>query len=95
MNAAVLFVASGKLIYPRELDVPWLENFRGDIFHSALEAGRQLISKAKMLWYLAMACTAAQIVSAIVGQTNLKASCKLFIQNTWFSHQSTWLIPSG
>lgn len=31
----ILFSAAGQLVQPRELDIPGLESFRGEVFHSA------------------------------------------------------------
>lgn len=34
-ESSILFSAAGQLVYPRELDVPGVKSFKGDIFHSA------------------------------------------------------------
>lgn len=31
----ILFSAAGQLVQPRELDIPGLDSFKGDVFHSA------------------------------------------------------------
>lgn len=61
----VLFSASGVLVYPRDLDVPGVEKFGGEIFHTA-----QWKSEAKLdnknVVIIGNGCTATQIVPAIV-----------------------------
>jgi cation diffusion facilitator CzcD-associated flavoprotein CzcO len=56
-------------VYPRELDVPGVENFKGDIFHSARwKSDADLHGKDVVVF--GNGCTAAQIVPAIVHRTN-------------------------
>lgn len=78
-----LFAATGQLVRPRELDVPGVERFRGDIFHSA--RWRQDVDLAgKRVVVFGNGCTGAQVVPAIVGQTK---------HLTHIARARHWILP--
>lgn len=67
-ESSILFSAAGQLVYPRNLDIPGAETFRGDMFHSA--RWRTDVSlENKDVIVIGNGCTAAQIIPAIVHRT--------------------------
>lgn len=64
----VLFSAAGQLVYPRDLDIPGTETFKGEIFHSARWKASASIEDKDVI-VIGNGCTAAQIVPAIVKKT--------------------------
>ena len=67
-EASILFSASGQLVYPLDLDVPGVETFKGDIFHSA-RWRKDVSLDGKDVVIFGNGCTATQIVPAIVKKT--------------------------
>ncbi|KAK4154104.1 hypothetical protein C8A00DRAFT_14750 [Chaetomidium leptoderma] len=63
-----LFSGAGHLTTVRELDVPGVERFRGEVFHSARWRADVDLSGKRVVVF-GNGCTAAQIVPAIVGKT--------------------------
>jgi len=67
-RCSILFSAAGQLVYPRELDIPGTETFKGEIFHSARWNSTASVD-GKDVIVIGNGCTAAQIVPAIVKKT--------------------------
>jgi cation diffusion facilitator CzcD-associated flavoprotein CzcO len=63
-----LFSGAGHFTKPRELGVPGLEGFKGEVFHSSRWRGDVDLSGKRVVLF-GNGCTAAQIVPAIVGRT--------------------------
>lgn len=63
-----LFSATGQLVQPRELDVPGVESFRGDMWHSS-QWRHDVDLTGKRVVVFGNGCTAAQVIPSIVGQT--------------------------
>ncbi|OBT65742.1 hypothetical protein VE03_03346 [Pseudogymnoascus sp. 23342-1-I1] len=61
----ILFSAAGQLVQPRELDIPGIESFGGDVFHSA-RWDHSVDLESKDVVVIGNGCTAAQIVPALV-----------------------------
>lgn len=60
----VLFSAAGQLVEPRELDIPGVESFGGEIFHSA-RWDHSVSLEGKDVVVIGNGCTAAYIPSCI------------------------------
>ncbi|GAM91709.1 hypothetical protein ANO11243_097620 [Dothideomycetidae sp. 11243] len=67
-ECSVLFSAAGQLVYPREPDIPNIDNFKGQVFHSA-RWDQSADLKDKDVIVIGNGCTASQIVPAIVDET--------------------------
>ncbi|KAK4040095.1 monooxygenase [Parachaetomium inaequale] len=63
-----LFSGAGHFTQPRELGVPGLEGFGGEVFHSVRWRGDVDLAGKRVVLF-GNGCTAAQIVPAIVGRT--------------------------
>lgn len=63
-----LFSATGQLVRPRELDVPGVETFRGDVLHSARWRDDVELDGKRVVVF-GNGCTGVQVVPAIVGRT--------------------------
>ncbi|KAH8646209.1 hypothetical protein BX600DRAFT_390517 [Xylariales sp. PMI_506] len=63
-----LFAGTGQLVTPRELDVPGLANFKGEVVHSSRWTQHDKVDDKNVVLF-GNGCTAAQIVPSIVGQT--------------------------
>lgn len=63
-----LFSATGQLVRPRELDVPGVDTFRGDVLHSARWRDDVELDGKRVVVF-GNGCTGVQLVPAIVGRT--------------------------
>lgn len=78
-----LFSATGQLVRARELDVPGVETFKGEIFHSS-QWRQDVDLTGKRVVIFGNGCTGAQVVTAIVGQTK---------QLTQIVRTKHWILP--
>ncbi len=78
-----LFSGTGQFFQPRELDVPGLKNFKGDVVHSA-RWREDLDLKGKKVVVFGNGCTGAQIVPAIVDEV---------AQLTQIARSRHWIMP--
>lgn len=67
-ECSVLVSGAGQFTTPRELDVPGVESFRGEVWHSA-RWRPEVDLTGKRVVVFGNGCTAAQIVPGIVGTT--------------------------
>ncbi|KAF5516157.1 Baeyer-Villiger monooxygenase [Colletotrichum siamense] len=78
-----LFAATGCLVTPREIDVPGVETFRGEVVHTG--KWRPIDLEGKKVVMFGNGCTASQVVPAIVHKT------KSLTQVVRTKH---WIMPS-
>lgn len=78
-----LFAATGCLVTPREIDVPGVETFRGEVVHTG--KWRPIDLRGKKVVMFGNGCTASQVVPAIVHKT------KSLTQVVRTKH---WIMPS-
>lgn len=78
-----LFGAVGQIVRPRELDVPGVETFKGDTFHSS-RWRHDVDLTGKRVVVFGNGCTGAQVVPAIVGKTK---------QLTHIVRTKHWILP--
>lgn len=79
-----LFAATGQFIIPRELDVPGLDTFRGEVLHSARWPEGASVEGKKVVLF-GNGATASQIVPTIAKQTK---------HLTQIIRAKHWILPS-
>lgn len=81
-TSKIVLSAQGGLVYPQQLDVPGLKEFKGQYMHSALW-NHNVDFKGKNVVVVGNGCLAAQVVPALVDQMGVKSVVQVFRSKHW------------